>query len=451
VAEGALPFVPCAPPAVSQPQSSSVHRYFPLADSFVEVRQLDPESTLFEAPRGLDRAGYSRFVIQTCMPQFTGELARDLEMLFPEDPATAEELLYGICVEVNPALEIHNVQLRPRAGEPRPQPRPHEEERDPLRQLARVSRDLERQLKQRVHGQDPAVEALCRSVRKAAAGLSAASQPLGCFLLVGRTGTGKTELCRRLAEALASDEEAPGDNLIRIDCSEYALAHEYSKLLGSPPGYIGHEEGGQLTRALAEKPSAVLLFDEIEKAHSRLHNLLLQVIEEGCLTDGRGQRVDLSGHFVLLTSNAGAEDIRSAAGSVGFHRSKALGEQALSELTESALERLFSPEFLGRLDDVLLFRELDEAAARLISQDQLTELALRARRRGARVAFTPAVARWLCERGFSAQFGARELRSVLRREIEPAVAEELLRREPREGALLRVRVQGGELAFRWED
>ncbi len=436
---------------MSYPQSSSVHRYFTLADSFVEVRQFAPETDALEAPRGLDREGYSRFVIQTCMPQFDGELLSQLEALFPEDPQIAEDLLYGICIEVNPSLEINCVNLRTAATEhTKPAPKKLRKD-DPLRRLGQVTRDLERQLKSRVHGQDAAVESLCSAVRKAAAGLSAPNQPLGSFLLVGRTGTGKTELCRRLAIALAPDGNATVKNLIRIDCSEFALAHEYSKLIGSPPGYIGHEDGGQLTRSLAENPTAVLLFDEIEKAHPRMHNLLLQILEEGCITDGRGQQVDLSKNFVLMTSNAGAEDIRSASSTVGFHRTSSIGDGALSNITERALERIFSPEFLGRLDETLLFTELDIAAARLIAQDQLTDLAVRARRTGRRVCFTAAVSRWVAERGFSTQFGARELRNVIRREVEPALAELFLQGSRSSQGLIRTRVQNGALRFEWEE
>ena len=161
---------------MSYPQSSSVHRYFTLADSFVEVRQFAPETDALEAPRGLDREGYSRFVIQTCMPQFDGELLSQLEALFPEDPQIAEDLLYGICIEVNPSLEINCVNLRTAATEhTKPAPKKLRKD-DPLRRLGQVTRDLERQLKSRVHGQDAAVESLCSAVRKAAAGLSAPNQ-----------------------------------------------------------------------------------------------------------------------------------------------------------------------------------------------------------------------------------------------------------------------------------
>ena len=441
---------------MSQPKSSSVHRYFPLADSFVEVRQFEKDAPLHDAPRGLDRAGYKRFVIQTCMPEFGAELEAQLESLFPDDPKVAEDLLYGLCIEVNPALEINTVSLRPRQDDgPQPQPRSEHRrgprETDTFDHLRRVARDLDRKLRRRVHGQSEAIEQLCRVVEKSAAGLAAPNRPLGSFLFVGRTGTGKTELSRCLARELASPDQDPSDSLIRIDYTEYALAHEYSKLIGSPPGYIGHEDGGQLTKKLIENPRAVVLFDEVEKAHPRMHNLLLQILEEGCLTDGRGQRVSLEETFVILTSNAGADEIQGATRTLGFHPPEQLGQHTLKSITQGALERSFSPEFLGRLDAVLLFSELDGSAAREIAQDQLTSLAVRARRRGARVAFTPAVARWVVDRGFSQQYGARELRGVIQREIEPSLASLLLHTDLPDDHLIRVRVRQGELELDVED
>ncbi|MFT7485071.1 MAG: ATP-dependent Clp protease ATP-binding subunit ClpA, partial [Candidatus Paceibacteria bacterium] len=311
-------------------------------------------------------------------------------------------------------------------------------------------RDLERRLKRKVHGQDAAIETLCRAVLTSAAGLRDFRRPLGCFLFVGRTGTGKTELSRCLAKELSEDPRTGPDNLIRIDCSEYALAHEYSKLIGSPPGYVGHEEGGQFSQHLKTNPEAVILFDEIEKAHPRMHNLLLQVLEEGCLTDGKGHRLDLSRNFVLMTSNAGAEDMRSATQSLGFHSTQSLTDQTLHDLTHRALDQTFSPEFLGRLDEIVLFSELGESTAHKIAQDQLTQLAIRARRRGVRVAFTPAVARWVTDQGFDPRFGARELRSVIQREVEPMLAQVLLSGDVEDEDLVRARIHKGKLLFHIE-
>jgi ATP-dependent Clp protease ATP-binding subunit ClpC len=441
---------------LSEERNTSVHRYFELADSFVEVRQVDPDAVELTAPRSLDRIGYRRFVIQACMPQFTAQLVGELQQLFPEDPLLAEDLLYDLCVEVNPSLDIHTVRLR-EVCESAPPSLARAAEKsgasgdDPVR-MVRVARNLERRLLRKIHGQNDAVLSVCQMVKKAAVGLSAPDRPLASFLFVGRTGTGKTELARRLAIELSDDPRSNDNgNLLRIDCSEFALAHEYSKLIGSPPGYVGHDEGGQLTKALTENPDTVVLFDEIEKAHPRMHHILLQILEEGALTDGRGTRVRFNRNFVILTSNAGAEEIQSATGAVGFHRENLLGDETLQAITERALANRFSPEFLGRLDRIVQFKELDLPAVHRIAAEQLTELAIRARRRGVKVAFTPAVARRVVSRGFSPEYGARELRHEIQREIEPRLAQLMLEQDVTADHLVRVRVNGGELLFEIED
>ncbi len=436
---------------MSQPKSSSVHRYFPLADSFLEVRQFGTEVDTLHAPAALDSSSYKRLVVSTCMPQFAADLAQQLPMLFPEDPQIAEDRLYDLCIEVNPGLDINRVSLCPTLDTPAPRTSVEHQERkqrsDSWKHLANITRDLERRLRRKIHGQDEAIQAITRTIQRAAAGLAPANRPLGSFLLVGHTGTGKTELCRQLAKELALDSQDPTTNLIRIDCSEYALAHEYSKLLGSPPGYVGHEEGGLLTRALRDTPRAVILFDEIEKAHPRLHNLMLQVLEEGCLTDGRGQRVQLNQNMVLMTSNAGAHDIRSASRSLGFHAACNLDERSLRDITDRALAELFSPEFLGRLDQVVLFPELEHGAALAIAKDQLLALALRARKAGARVSFTGAVAKWVTMLGYSPEFGARELRSVIQTHVEPPLAHLLLNEPIGADDLVRGRIKSDKLHF----
>jgi ATP-dependent Clp protease ATP-binding subunit ClpA len=414
---------------VNPARAKSVLRYFLPADTFVRIQVCDPASLALDARAPLNRSGYRKAVIQSCCPELGGDLPRRITDLCPHDPIAGEDLLYQLCVEVNPDLDIHTVRL-PTAGDPQGAPELGEKPRTQrvpydewLLTLRAKTRGLEERLRRRVIGQNAAIASVVRAVKKAAAGLAEPAKPIASLLFVGRTGTGKTELARTLARELFGNETG---HLARIDCSEFGLAHEYSKLIGAPPGYVGHEHGGQLTETVRKEPHCVVLFDEIEKAHTKLHHLLLQVLDEGHLTDSRGRRVDFSRAIVVLTSNVGATDIQAARHRVGFATNERLGEAGLDELVQRALETEFAPEFLGRVGERVLFRELDFDDAVKISDVLLGELSRRARNRGLCVAFRPSVARWVAERGFSQIAGARELKRVVQREIEGPLSELML-------------------------
>ncbi len=329
------------------------------------------------------------------------------------------------------------------AGAPAPTRREFEE------RLLWKSRGIEGRIARAVIGQETAVAAVARAVRRAAAGLGSPGRPLANLLFLGRTGTGKTLLAKTLARELFDGRRS----LVRIDCGEYALPHEHARLIGSPPGFVGHEAGGGLVRALAEDPARVVLFDEIEKAHPRMHGLLLSILDEGSLTDGRGKRVSFERSVVVLTSNAGAKEMAAAARPLGFAPGSAslLGPERLEAIAREALERRFSPEFLGRIDETVLFRELDLQAAEAIARLELRDLAVRARKAGRPVVFRPEIARWIAERGFTAEHGARGIAHAVRREIEAPLAELVLRE--RDGASqvdlapVRARIEADRVVF----
>jgi ATP-dependent Clp protease ATP-binding subunit ClpC len=427
-------------------KSRCLYKYFDLADRFVRVRVLDAAATGLRMHPGMNRKAYRRTVIQACVSELSEDLDSRLKELCPDDPAVAEDLLYRLVVQVNPGLDIHSVSLRVDEG-PAPEPAPEKEMSDEayLRALRRASDGLEKRLLGRIVGQEDAIESVVRAVRRAAAGLAPEGRPMATFLFVGRTGTGKTELARALSKELFGPAPAGTRRLVRVDCSEYALAHEYSKLIGAPPGYVGHEDGGLLTEAVRKNPDCVVLFDEVEKAHPRLHNLLLQVLEDGQLTDSKGRVARFDRAFVILTSNAGAQETVDAASGIGFRRARALGDATLAEITQRALAKQFAPEFLGRIDETLVFRELGPTEAREIARRQLAELAQRLRRRGHRIGFAKSLADWVGEKGYAPESGAREIRRVIQREIVTPLAEDLTSGKR---AHVLVGLRGGKLALR---
>ena len=315
----------------------------------------------------------------------------------------------------------------------------------PLSALTQPEREkllgLEAALARRVAGQQEAVAAVARAVRRGRAGLKEPDRPVGAFLFLGPTGVGKTELCKALAQTLFGTEEA----LLRFDMTEFAEKHTMSRLTGSPPGYVGHEEGGQLTEAVRRHPYSVLLFDELEKAHPDVWSLLLQIMEDGVLTDAHGRRADFRNTILVMTSNVGGE--RLAAGTpLGFAGGAGTGQGQEAAL-QRELRQVFRPEFLNRLDETVLFhplgdRELEAIAGKLLA-------AFGQRLAGSGVTFAPdqEAVSLLARQGKDARYGARPLRRLIRRQVENPAAEMLLRQEISPGGTLALEVQGEALAL----
>ncbi len=303
--------------------------------------------------------------------------------------------------------------------------------------LMRMEEDIHR----RIIGQDDAVKAVSRAIRRSRIGLGSANRPMGAFIFLGPTGVGKTELAKALAEFLFDDER----NLVRVDMSEFMEKHSVSRLIGAPPGYIGYEEGGQLTEKIKRKPYSVILLDEIEKAHQDVFNILLQVFEEGELTDGSGSTVSFRDTIIIMTSNIGNREYQKI-GKMGFSHEKP--EAGTVEKVGDELKKLFSPEFLNRIDEVVYFHKLDRGHIRRIVDLMLDRINEKLWERKIELVFSTGIKKYLMERGFDENYGARNLRRVIQSEIEDSLANELLKGNVRENLKLKVVLKGKNIAFK---
>ncbi len=301
---------------------------------------------------------------------------------------------------------------------------------------------LEDELHKRVIGQDEAVEAVAESVMRARSGLKDPRRPIGSFIFLGPTGVGKTELARALAEFLFDDERA----MVRIDMSEYQEKHTVARLLGAPPGYIGYEEGGQLTESVRRRPYSVILFDEIEKAHHDVFNVLLQLLDDGRLTDGQGRTVDFKNTIIIMTSNIGSHKILEYRGAFLGHDYQRMKDTVLEELRSG-----FRPEFLNRVDEIIVFHALDVEHLKKIVDIQLAGLRARLAERRIRIELTDAAKTLLVEGGYDPAYGARPLRRAIQREVETPLARRILSGEIRDGQTLLVDAGGGALTFNATD
>lgn len=314
----------------------------------------------------------------------------------------------------------------------------------PVKQLTESESEkllhLEDTLHDRIIGQHRAVSAVCRAIRRARAGLKDPQRPIGTFIFLGPTGVGKTELSRALAEAVFSDEEA----LVRLDMSEYMEPHSVSKLIGSPPGYVGYDDGGQLTERVRRRPYSVILLDEIEKAHPDIFNVLLQLLEDGRLTDSKGRGVDFRNTIIIMTSNVGEK--RTGSGTVGFGAEDASAEVDRERMM-SELKRTFNPEFLNRVDEIITFDQLSRDDTLKIVKLMLAKVRDRLKTHGIELTVTPAAEEALSRDGFDPQYGARPLRREVQNRVEDSLSEELLAGRIILGDKVLLDVNEGKLVF----
>ncbi len=307
--------------------------------------------------------------------------------------------------------------------------------------------NMENVLHERVIGQSEAVTAIAKAIRRGRVGLKDPKRPVGSFIFLGPTGVGKTELCKALAEAMFGDENA----MLRLDMSEYMEKHTVSKLIGSPPGYVGFEEGGQLTEKVRRKPYSVVLFDEIEKAHSDVFNMLLQILEDGRLTDSQGRTVDFKNTIIIMTSNVGARLITEKQSSLGFNSENENAEESekkdIKELVTGELRKVFRPEFLNRVDDIIVFNKLNKDEIKQIAVKMLKTLENRLDKMNIKISFTDNAISEIADKGFDENYGARPLRRAIQNEIEDPLSEQMLEGKVKDGAVVTCDFADGQFTF----
>jgi ATP-dependent Clp protease ATP-binding subunit ClpC len=284
--------------------------------------------------------------------------------------------------------------------------------------------NLEKTLKANVIGQDDAVTKISKAIRRNRVGIKEPNRPIGSFIFLGSTGVGKTHLAKTLAREIFGDESA----MIRVDMSELMEKHSVSRLVGSPPGYVGHDEGGQLTEQVKNKPYSVILFDEIEKAHRDVFNILLQVLDEGHLTDGLGRKINFKNTLIIMTSNVGARKLQDFGTGLGFSTDSRVSqhEELTKGVIQKALKAEFSPEFLNRLDDIVVFKALEKENIGKIVKIEMNKLSKRIVERGYNISFGPSIIDFIADKGFDAKYGARPIRRAIQEYIEDFIAEEVL-------------------------
>lgn len=405
-----------------------VLKYFDPVDAFVKIRHFtaDEVSHLLKTARISDRRSYVGLVVNACV---LGLTQRHLE--YTED-------LYQLCVEVNPPLEIHRVSIE--AVEPSSQI--HLLDQPPAPRDFRQLHDMESALGRTVVGQERAIASVSRAVKKAMTGLRDPTRPIATFFFVGQTGVGKTELAKALTLYLFQDPS----RMLRVDGSEYALPHEYAKLIGAPPGYIGHEQRGVLSEAARIDGPLTVLFDEIEKTDPKVHNLLLQVMDEGFVTDNKGSRISFGNAILIFTSNVGTEEAEALKNRIGFSHDVPGRAEVIEEFSR-ALKTNFRPEFVNRLTDVVFFNPIGLKECERIAELFLEKVRQHAATVPLGVQFEKPVPRWLAEKSFRPEYGARELRRTVELEIEGALSDLLIEGRVDRGDSVTVKVSRDRLHF----
>lgn len=443
---------------------------------YVNVKKFKAEDTESILKKRFFRSptSFSTFIVTTCIVDF-----EDLFMLLDNmgipgrvAPPILMNELYELCKSINPELTYENAQTL--ADEQYEDEESEGENKNapyrttaagPMNSYAKKKKQkrfkdipketlltLADRMKVHIIGQDEAVDTMCDAIQRASIGLKDPARPIGSFLFAGRTGVGKTLASKILADELIEDR----NNLITIDCSEYSSDHEYAKLIGAPSGYIGHDNGGVLTNAMMKNPFAVVVFDEVEKASSKVHELLLQVLEEGRLTDGKGQSVSFKDAVVIMTSNVGAKEIESIGKTIGFGDANVITDEKKDVALKEALKKKFKPEFLNRLDDIVNFKTLNEEDYMKIIDIELFKLNDNLKHNDTdykelELDFTDAVKKFIYDNGIDPQYGARPLKRCIEKEISTPLAVKILKEGVSGESCVKVVMRGKKPDFKIED
>jgi len=421
-------------------------KYCPMLDSFIKIREFSQEEIdlFFNHTDIRDKRSYQDLVIRETLPEFNQKIVKmihnDGEIGFDMEGAIDE--LYRMCIKVNPALNIYNISIPVQEMED-PQPRLQPNKKRDVKSRIQEIRGLEETLKRRVIGQDEAIQRIVQSIQSAKIGIKDPNRPVGCFIFAGQTGVGKTELAKAVAEFLVGSEK----EMIRVDCSEFSQPHEYAKLIGAPPGYVGYEDGGSLTTPLLKHPENVVLFDEIEKANTKLHNLLLQIMDEGDLTDNKGRKIPFYDAVVILTTNVGVEGLEEMKGAVGFTKEEHFGQDIVERETLKALEKTFRPEFLNRIDEIICFNPLGAESIRKIVRLLLSRLKKNLAEMKISIRFTQGVIDFISREGMDPRYGARPLHRAIKQYIETPLTEKIIKSPHALPMKVLAKISGRQIVF----
>lgn len=427
----------------------------------------DLEKLFSEKSKFFSPVNYRVYIVKKCTYDFTSIMILLDTMGIMHDMAAPQivDRLFEFVLEQNPFLDMHDLKesgvieftRRNPSGKKVPTGNTRRNKKDKLattdkkvpakkkvkeeaeeRSFSDLTRDnilsLADRLKTQVIGQDSAIETLVDSIQIASCGLRDPVKPIGCFMFTGETGVGKTWLAKVLAAELCGSQE----NLVRVDCSEYGHGHEIAKLIGAPPGYLGHDAGGQLTNKISEKPFSVVLFDEIEKAHSKLYDILLQILDDGILTDGKGESADFSDCVVILTSNIGVKNVDRVTKTVGFGDVAEINASKKKLAIDEALKKHFKPEFLNRLDTIVTFNSLGTDECSTIIDTQLGDINGYLKDRNLQVVLNAAAKKFVLREGFSKAFGARNIKRTLEKEIIRPLARKMVVDDIKENSVVKV-------------